>query len=583
MNNSDIAHILYNIAEYLAMDDVPFKPRAYEKAATSIEALDKSVFDVYKNGGIKALEKIPAVGYGIAMKVEEYIKTGKIKEYEALKKKIPVDLEELTAVEGVGPKSILKLYKDLGIKNIKDLEKAAKEKKIRTIEGFGFKSEENILMSLKFLKNSSGRFPLGYVLYDLRKIEARIKKLSGVKNAILSGSVRRMKEDVGDADILVAVSSKKTAKDIMDYFVGMPEVAHIHSKGETKSSVKLKNYTDFDIRVVDEKSFGSALQYFTGSKDHNIELRKIAIKKGLKLNEYGIFAKSGNPKLQTLSSKPKIEEEIYKKLGLQWIPPEIRENKGEIEASLQNKLPNLIGYNDLKGDRHMHSTWSDGMNTIEEMAEKARETGKKYIVITDHVRGTFNHRLGEKELIEQWAEIDRINQKLKVKNQKFRILKGCEVDILNDGSLYLKDEILKKFDLVCASIHSNFKMSKEKMTERMIKAMKNPNVDIICHPTGRIIGSRPAYELDIEKIIQVAKETKTVLEINTYFNRLDLKDDHIRMAKNAGVKMAISSDAHSVSHFQYLELGIAQARRGWLEKEDVINAWPLDKMLKMLK
>ena len=581
MTNQEIAHILNNIAEYLAMEDVEFKPRAYEKAAINIEALNESVFDVYQSGGTKALENIPAVGKNIAEKIEEYIKTGKIKEYEALKKKTPVELEELTAVRGMGPKSILKLYKELGVKNIKDLERAAKEKKIRDIEGFGFKSEENILMALKFFKNVSGRFPLGYVLYDLRKIEASIKKLFGVKKTLLSGSVRRMKEDVGDADILVAVSSSRVVENVMDYFVHMPEVAHVYSKGETKSSVKLKNYINFDIRVVSEQSFGAASQYFTGNKDHNIELRKIAIKKGLKLNEYGVFQVKGQKsKIKNLAE---TEEEVYKVLGLKWMEPEIRESKGEIEASLQNKLPNLMKYNELKGDMQAHSTWSDGVNTIEEMAEAAKKMGLEYILITDHLRPAFSRKLNEKTLTKQWKEIDKLNSKFKIQNSKFRILKGCEVDIMDDGNLYMKDDILKKFDVVCASVHSNFKMSKEKMTERIIKAMRNPYVKMICHPTGRLIGMRPPYEIDIEKIIQIAKETGTVLEINAYFNRLDLKDDHIRMAKNAGVKIAINSDAHSASHFQYLELGIAQARRGWLEKKDVVNAWPLDKMLKMLK
>ncbi|MFH1129120.1 MAG: DNA polymerase/3'-5' exonuclease PolX [Patescibacteria group bacterium] len=581
MTNQEISHILNNIAEYLAMDDVPFKPRAYEKAAVSIEALDESVFDIYKTGGIKALENISSIGKGIAFKIEEYIKTGKIKEYEQLKKKVPVDLEALTAIEGIGPKSILKLYKELGVKNVKDLEMAAKNKKIRNIEGFGQKTEDNILMSIQFLKNSDGRFPLGYVLNDLRNIEQKIKRIKGVKKTLLSGSVRRMKEDIGDADILVAVDNKEDTKDIVSYFINMPEVAHIFSHGDTKSSVKLKNHINFDMRVVEEKSFGAASQYFTGSKDHNIALRKIAIKKGLKLNEYGIFRiKSQKSKIKSLAE---TEEGVYKKLGLQWIPPEMRENKGEIELAQKNKLPNLIKYNDLKGDLQMHSTWSDGLNTIEEMANKAMDMGLEYIAITDHVRGMFGNKLNEKGLSKQWEEIDEINQKLKVKNQKFKILKGCEVDIMNDGSLYMKDEILEKFDIVGAAIHSNFKMSKEKMTERIVRAMRNPNVDIIFHPTGRLIGARAPFEVDIEKIIQVAKETNTILEINSYFNRLDLKDEYVRMAKNAGVKISIDSDAHSISHFQYLELGIAQARRGWLERKDVINVWPLDKMLKMLK
>jgi len=578
MTNQEIAHILYNISEYLAMEDVPFKPRAYEKAAINIEALEESVSDIYKKQGFKGLEKISAVGKGIAYKIEEYIKTGKIKEYEALKKKTPVKLDELSAVEGVGPKSILKLYKELKIKTVKDMERAVKNKKIENIEGFGPKSQENILMAINFLQKSGGRFPLGYILYDIRRIEERIKKLRGAKKILLTGSIRRMKETIGDADLLVSVANKKAAEEIMDYFINMPEVAHIYSHGTTRSSIKLKNHLDFDLRVVPEKSFGAAAQYFTGSKDHNIELRKIAIKKGLKLNEYGIF-RGKTPQGRGRQIVGRTEEEIYKILGLKNIEPEMRENTGEIEASQKNRLPKIIGYNDLCGDLQMHTTWSDGQNSIEEMAKKAMQMGLEYIAITDHVRGSFNHNVSGKELLNQGKEIDKTNKKFK----NFKILKGGEVDILNDGRLFMKDDVLKKLDIVGASVHSNFKMSKQQMTERIIRAMKNPNVDILFHPTGRLIQMRPAYELDIEKIIRAAKETKTVLELNSYFNRLDLKDEYVRMAKNAGVKISIDSDAHSVSHFQYLELGIAQARRGWLEKKDVINAWPVDKMLKMLK
>ncbi|MDP2934363.1 MAG: PHP domain-containing protein, partial [bacterium] len=329
---------------------------------------------------------------------------------------------------------------------------------------------------------------------------------------MVAGSIRRMKETVGDADLLVSASSSLAAKEIMDYFINMPEVAHVYSRGLTRSSVKLKNYMDFDLRVVSEESFGAALQYFTGSKDHNIALRKIAIKKGLKLNEYGIYRGKKQIAGET-------EEETYKILGLQWIPPELRENSGEVEASLNRRLPQLIGYNDLKGDLQMHSKWSDGQNTIEEMAKKAMQIGLEYIVITDHVRGSFDHRIGEKELLAQSKEIDRLNKKFR----KFRILKGGEVDVLNDGKLFMKDEVLKRLDVVGASIHSNFKMPKNKMTERIIGAMKNPNVDILFHPTGRLIQSRPAYDIDMGKIIRAAKETKTILEINSYFNRLDLK------------------------------------------------------------
>ncbi len=576
MTNKEIAKILYEISEYLAMEDIPFKPMAYEKAATTIEALEEELARIYQKGGRRALEDIPGVGKSIAEVIEDLIKTGKSRVHQQLKKKVPVDLTALTSIEGVGPKTILKLYRELGVKNIDDLEKAAKAGKIRKLEGFGERSEQNILMAISFYKGSSGRFPLGYVLHDIKKIEEKIKRFKGVKKAVVAGSVRRMKETIGDADFLVSVSSEKAAREVMDFFINMPEVAHVYSRGTTRSSVKLKNYLDCDLRVVPEESFGAALQYFTGNKEHNIELRRIAIRKGLKLNEYGVFRKE-----KQIAGDS--EEEIYKVLRLKWIEPELRENSGEIEAAQKDSLPKIIGYNDLKGDLQMHSKWSDGQNSIEEMAKKAISMGLEYIAITDHVRGSFNHRIGEKELISQAKEIDKINAEFKDEKLNFRILKGAEVDILNDGRLFIKDEVLKKLEIVGASIHSNFKMPKNKMTERIIKTMRNPNIDILFHPTGRLIQTRPPYEVDIEKIIKAAKETNTVLEINSYFNRLDLKDEYARMAKNYGIKIAINSDAHSASHFQYLELGIAQARRGWLEKKDVINAWPLEKMLKMLK
>jgi DNA polymerase (family 10) len=580
MDNKEIAKILYEISEYLYMEDESFKPRAYEKAALNVEALEEDVGNIYKREGLKGLLEIPGVGKAIAERIEELLKTGKTRYYEQLKKKMPVELSELTAVEGVGPKIIKRLYKELRIKNLKDLERVAKAGKIRNLEGFGLKSEENILRGIEFLKSSGKRFVLGFILPDVRKIEQRIRDFAGVKKAIVAGSIRRMKETIGDGDLLVTVSSPKTAKKVMDFFVNMPEVMHVYSHGPTRSSVRLKNGMDFDLRVVPEESFGAALQYFTGNKDHNIELRKIAIKKGLKLNEYGVFRIKSEARIP----KSETEEEIYKILGLQWIPPEMRENTGEIEASLKNKLPNIIDYNDLRGDLQIQTNWTDGSNTIEDYIKEAMKIGLEYIVITDHTKSlAMTHGLDEKGIARQGKEIDKINQKLKVKSQKFKVLKGAEVNILKDGRLDIKDETLHKLDVVAIAVHSGFKMSKHDMTERIIRGMKDPHADILFHPTGRIINQRPPYEMDIEKIIRAAKETKTVLEINAYSNRLDLKDEHARMAKEVGVKLSIDSDSHNISHLHYLEFGIAQARRGWVEKKDVINAWPAEKMLKMLK
>ncbi len=574
MKNSEVAKILYEMALFLEMKDVPFKPRAFEKAAHSIEALTKEVQDMYKEGGSKALEDIPGVGKGIAERIEEAITSGRIKDYERLKKEMPVDVEGICAIEGVGPKMVKVFYQKLGIKTVKDLEKAARAGKIRKLPGFGEKTEKNILKGIEFLNMSGGRFLLGDVLPLIREIERRLKELREVKKIATCGSIRRWQETVGDGDILVVSSQPKP---IMDFFVSMPEVIHVYGHGETKSAVKLKNGMDLDLRVVPEESFGAAYQYFTGNIDHNVALREIAIKKGYKLNEYGVY--KGKKQIAGRS-----EEEVYRVLGFDWIPPEMRTNTGEIELAKKHKLPKLINYDDLKGDLQTQTDWTDGANSIEEMAEAARKEGLEYIAITDHTKSlAMTGGADEKKLLKQMAYIDKINKKLKTKSQKLKILKGAEVNILKDGTLDIEDEVLAKLDVVGASVHSHFNLSKTEMTKRMIRAMENPHVDIIFHPTGRIINRRKAYEIDIDEIIRHAKKTGTVLEANAYPDRLDLKDEHIRKCIDAGVKIAINSDAHSVLHIPYLEYGIAQARRGWAKKTDAINAWPLSKMLSYTK
>jgi len=586
ISNHQIAEILKEIGEYLEMQSVAFKPRAYEKAAEVIEELEEEVESIYKNGGLKAIEDIPGIGVSIAEKIEELIKTGHLKYYEKLKKQTPLDLISLRRIEGLGPKSLKKLYEALGIKNIQDLEKAAQTGKIRKIEGFGEKTEENILEGIKFLKKSSGRFILGFTRSLIRSLEERLKKLKEVERLVAAGSVRRWKETISDADILVISNDSRP---VMDYFVSLPEVARVYAKGLTKSAVQLNNGLDVDLRVVEKKSYGAALSYFTGSKDHNVALREIALKKGYKLNEYGLF--KGKKQIAG-----ETEEEIYEKLGLDYIEPEMRENKGEIELARRHQLPKLIDYGEILGDLQVQTNWTDGVNSIEEMAKAAMAQGLEYIAITDHTkRLAMANGLDEKRLLEQIKEIDRLNLKfnssIDEQNSKpvvsrvepFKILKGTECDILKDGSLDIKDEVLAKLDVVGVSIHSYFNLSKKEQTERIKKAISNPNVDILFHPSGRIIQKREAYEFDIEEIIKTAQKTKTVLEVNAYPNRLDLKDDHIHLAIKAGVKIAIDSDAHSVTHLPYLEYGISQARRGWAEKKDIINYWPLEKMLKMLK
>jgi len=571
ISNQEAARILSEIAIYLDMQDVPFKPRAYEKAALAVEGLEENVGDIYARGGLRALEEIPGVGVSIAEKLEELIKKGHTAYYDELKKKTPVDLAGLRAVEGLGPKSIKKLYQALRVKSLADLERAARAGKIGRIPGFGKKSEENILKGIGFVKRSSGRFILGFVMPDVRAIEARLKGLKEVERVVVAGSVRRRKETIGDVDILIV---SKTPRPVMDYFVNMPEAVRVYAHGETKSAIKIRSGLDVDLRVVAAGSYGAAMNYFTGSKDHNIALRQLAMKKGLKLNEYGLF----RGKKQIAG---KSEEELYTALGMDYIEPEMRENAGEIELSKQHRLPRLVDYHDLEGDLQAQTDWTDGSDSIETMARAASARGLKYLAITDHTkRLAMTHGLDEKRIMKQMAEIGRVNKKLL---GKIRVLTGSECDILKDGSLDLPDSVLSKLDVVGASVHSHFNLSRKDQTERIVRAVKNPHVDILFHPTGRIIQKRDPYDVDMEAIIKAAKAAGAVMEIDAYPDRLDLKDEYIKKCVQAGVKLAIDSDAHSSAHFSYLECGIAQARRGWAERDDIINAWSLEKTLRFLK
>jgi DNA polymerase (family 10) len=570
MKNHEIVVIFEEIAIFLEMEEeMIFKIRAYQNAALSLQSFPEDVEDLYKKGGIKALQQIPSIGKGLAKKIEEYIKTGKIKYYEELKKKIPVDLKGFRGIEGLGPKKILALYKKLRIKNADDLKSAARAGRIRSLPGFGEKTESNILKALEIREKSHGRIPLFEAEPIVKEIKNYLNLIPSVRQLVVAGSYRRCKETVGDIDILVVSNNPEK---VMNAFTTMKSVLVIYGKGTTKSTVRLVYGIDADLRIVEPKSFGAALNYFTGSKDHNIALRKIAIAKGLKLNEYGIFR--GKKQISGTSEKG-----VYRTLGLDYIEPELRENSGEFEACRRGKLPHLIGYRDLKGDLQVQTKWTDGSSSIESMALAAKKSGLDYIAITDHTKSLAIARgLDEKMLQKQGLEIDKINMKLK----DFTILKSAEVNILKDGSLDISNSTLKSLDIVGAAVHSNFRMPADDMTKRIVKSMENQNVDIIFHPTGRILGRREPYDLDIEKIIDTAKTTGTILEIDS-LERLDLKDEHIRMAVKAGIKLCIDSDAHSPSDFSWLRMGIAQARRGWAEKKDIINACPLEKMMKMLK
>ena len=571
MKNTLVAELLRNIARLLEIKgELIFKIRAYEKAALVIENLEEDIGEVWKKG---RLDDIPGVGEALTEKISEFLKTGKLDYYEKLKKEVPVEVEELGRVEGLGPKTILKLYKKYKIKNLRELEAAAKQGKIQKIAGLGPVVEKNILKSIAFAKTAGKRFLLGHALDIAEEIKSKLKKLKEVDKIEIAGSLRRMKEPIGDIDILI--TSKKPAK-VIHEFASLPDVETILAKGSTKASVRLKEGLQADLRVVDEKIYGAALLYFTGNKQHNILLRKIAIKKGMKLSEYGVFNSRTNRLLAG-----KTEEECYKKLGLRYIEPEIREDEGEIEAASKSKLPELIGYNELKGDLQMHTKWSDGNNTILEMALAAKKLGHEYICITDHVGKTFKiaNSLDEKRVKKQGKEIEKANKSLK----SIAILQGAEVNIMDDGALDMKDSVLRELDIVLASIHSGFKNPKEKLTKRIIMAMENEHVDIIAHPTGRLISQRPAYETDFGRILEKAKETKTVLEINAYPERMDLNDLNARAALKSGIKLSIGTDSHDINQLRNYRLGIAIARRAWAGKQDIINTYSLKDMLKLLK
>jgi DNA polymerase (family X) len=575
MKNREIAKIFNEIAEYLEMDGIRFKPYAYQKAAITLENLRDSVEDIYNQGGLKGLKGIPGVGDSIAQKIEEYLNTGKIQVYEEFRQKLPIALTELMGVEGMGPKKAKVLYEKLGVTNLAELEAAAQTHKIAPLKGFGDKTETNILDGIEFLKKSTGRFLLGQALPLADRMLADLRARPEVERADAAGSLRRMKETIGDLDFLVISSEPKK---VMDFFVSQPEVVKVYGQGPTKSTIFHRQGLDMDLRVIPPQSYGAALQYFTGSKDHNIALRQIAIDQGYKLNEYGLF----NQKDEMVAGA--TEEEIYEKLGLAWMPPELRENRGELQAARDGRLPRLIGYNDIKGDLHVHCNWNGGANAIDVIADAAMALGYEYIGISDHTKFLrIEHGLDEEQLLERNLEIDALNEKLRKAGKNFVILKGCEANIMNDGSIDIADEVLAQLDYVIAGIHSNFRMSRSEMMARLRVAMRNPHVDIISHPTGRILKRREEYEVAVGELLQIARDTGTVLEINSYPDRLDLGDHNIHAAKQAEVKMVINTDAHHIDQLRYMPYGISQARRGWAEPDDIVNAWPAAKFLSLLK
>ncbi len=569
MNNQQIASLFYKTADLLEIKgENPFRVRAYRNAARTIESLGKDIAEMVDKG--EDLTKLPGIGKDLAQKIFEILETGSFTKLQELESEIPKGLIELLKVEGLGPKRIKTLYERLGIADLDQLKNAARAGQISSLPGFGKKLEETILKGIVLAKKEGRRFKWAYVNSYAQELLIYLKKAKWLKEVEIAGSFRRKKETVGDLDILVTATS--TTK-VIEHFVKFPDIKKVISKGQTRSTVILESDIQVDLRAVEEESYGSALHYFTGSKAHNIAIRALAQKKGLKINEYGVF--KGEKRVSG-----KNELDVFEAVDLPFIPPELRENRGEIEAARSGRLPSLIKLQDIKGDLHCHTKWSDGRYDIEDMVNAAKRLGYKYLAITDHSkRLAMIKGLDEDRLKQQAEEIEKVKEM----HKDFFILKGIEVDILEDGSLDLDDEALASLDVVVAAIHSRFKLSKKKQTQRIIRAIEHPLVNIIAHPTGRLIGTREGYELDMEEIFYCAKDSGTILELNAQPDRLDLNDVNLKLAKEIGTKIAISTDAHNTDNLLYMRYGINQARRGWIEKGDVINTLPLNDLLNILR
>jgi DNA polymerase (family 10) len=545
-----------------------FKVNAYRKAARTISELDDDIAIIAKQG---RLQDIPGIGEGIAKKIEEYIDTGHMKKYDEITRDVSKDLIQLMSIQGLGAKTLKLIHTHFGVNTLEDLKNVINTQEILSLPGMGKKKIENIKRGIELFQKRKGRLPLGIALPLVEEVVELLKKDVKVYDIRPAGSLRRMRETIGDIDIIV---SSDAGPEVIDKFINLPVVKKVLVAGETKASIIVREGIQIDLRVVNRESYGAALQYFTGSKAHNIQLRAIAKKEGLKINEYGIF------RIDNKGIEKKIggsnEEEVYKILGMCYIPPELREDRGEIEAALKNTLPKLVEYTQIRGDLHVHSNYSDGSASIEEIVEMGMQIGYKYIAVCDHSQSVrYANGLRINELIAKQDEIEKLNHRM----QEMTILTGTEVDILADGSLDYPDEILKKLDIVIAAIHSGFKHN---VTYRLCKAMENPYVDIIAHPTGRLISKREGYEVDLDKVIEKAAKTKTAIEINAYYDRLDIPDIYCQKAKKLGVKFIIGTDAHHLNQMWMMKLGVGVARRGWLEQEDIINTYDIHEVTKMI-
>ncbi|WP_456403476.1 DNA polymerase/3'-5' exonuclease PolX [Hydrogenimonas sp.] len=569
LSNSEIADLFNQMADLLEIKgENPFKVRAYRNAARTVQNLGKSLDELVKGG--MDLTKLPGIGADLSEAIRQILQTGKFSKLEALKKELPEGLDRLLAIEGLGPKRIRQLYDAFGITSLEALAQKAESGEIYTLKGFGPKLVEKILKGVRMAKKAGHRFRFDIARPFAEELRTYLKGFEGVIQVEVAGSYRRKKETVGDLDILVVAENWD---DVSEWFVKFEKVREVVSKGPTRSTVILRNDLQVDLRSVAEESYGSALHYFTGSKAHNIKIRKMATRRGWKINEYGIF--EGKKRLGGES-----EEQLYALMGMAYIEPELREDRGEVEAALKGRLPKLVELRDIRGDLHTHSKWTDGHATIRQMAEAAKERGYDYIAVTDHSRHlTVAKGLDEKRIRKQWEEIDALNEELK----GITILKGIECDILEDGSMDLPDSILQELDLVLGAVHYRFNLSKKAQTRRVVKAMQNPFFHILAHPTGRIIGHRNAYELDMGEIFRACRGEGVALEINAQPERLDLDDIHAKAAKEEGILLSIATDAHDTMSLGFMTYGVNQARRGWIEAKDLLNSRPLKELKEILK
>lgn len=597
MKNKEIARSLHHIAEFLLLtNENPFRIRAYENAALSVESLTASIEELAKDN---KLEDVPGIGEGVAEKIREYLKTGRMQYLEDLKKKFPPGLLEIMEVPGMGPKKAKVVFDKLKITDLKALKKAASDGKLSALPGFGEKTEQNILRGIGLKEKSKGRALLSDALNTAEAIIEGLSPVKEIKQISPAGSLRRGKETIGDIDILCTVEKGKDAF-VVKKFTQLPAVSKVLAAGETKASIITDEGIQVDLRVLEPHSYGSALLYFTGSKEHNIALRELANRKGYTINEYGVFklkqqvagkTVSRNAFPPTPSQQPaggkvgvrvagKTEEEIYRLMGLQYIPPELRENRGEIEAASKNALPELVEPGDIKGDTHVHSKYSDGADTIQEIAQQGRKMKYGWVIVCDHSQSLkVAGGISPGDIFSKIDEIKKVNSK----STDIKLLCGAEVDVLSDGKLDYPDEVLKELDFVVCSIHTGFKQTEEQITNRVISAFQNKYVHSFSHPTGRLLGKREPYQINLERVLEEAKKCGVFIEINAYPERMELTDIYCKKAKELGVRITIGTDAHHIKQMHFMQLGVFVARRGWLEKRDVINTLPYEKLVEILR